>query len=64
VRPATNHSRPLRATAGDSSPSYDEQSGTYTYVWKTSSSWAGNCRRFTVALDDGSRYAADFFFQP
>jgi PKD repeat protein len=51
-------------TAGASSLSYDEQSGTYTYVWKTSSSWVGTCRRFTLALDDGSSYDADFFFKP
>jgi hypothetical protein len=51
-------------TAGDSTLSYDAESGTYTYVWKTSTAWAGTCRRFTLALDDGSQYAADFLFKP
>ncbi|HEX5632861.1 MAG TPA: PxKF domain-containing protein [Gemmatimonadales bacterium] len=41
-------------TAGESSLTYDAASGEYTYVWKTERAWAGTCRDFTLALNDGS----------
>ena len=34
----------------------------YTYVWKTSPSWAGTCRRLVVTLVDGSKHQAVFRF--
>ncbi|MGH7509368.1 MAG: PxKF domain-containing protein [Gemmatimonadales bacterium] len=34
----------------------------YTYVWKTSSEWAGTCRKLVVTLVDGSRHEALFRF--
>jgi hypothetical protein len=34
----------------------------YTYVWKTSPSWAGSCRKLFVTLVDGSQYSAIFRF--
>jgi hypothetical protein len=34
----------------------------YTYVWKTSPSWGGTCRRLIVTLVDGSTHEAVFRF--
>jgi MBG domain len=34
----------------------------YNYVWKTSSSWAGTCRKLVVTLADGSTHEAMFRF--
>jgi hypothetical protein len=34
----------------------------YTYVWKTSPSWGGTCRRLIVTLADGSTHEALFRF--
>jgi hypothetical protein len=34
----------------------------YTYLWKTSESWAGTCRRLRVTLVDGSTHEARFHF--
>ncbi len=34
----------------------------YTYVWKTSPSWAGKCRKLIVTLVDGSQHSAIFRF--
>jgi len=34
----------------------------YTYMWKTSSAWAGTCRKLVVTLPDGSTHAALFHF--
>lgn len=49
-------------TAGASGLSYDASSDTYTYVWKTSKSWSGTCRRLILELSDGGTYTADFKF--
>jgi PKD repeat protein/lysophospholipase L1-like esterase len=49
--------------AGQSSLSYDAASDTYTYVWKTESAWAGQCRQLTVTFDDGSSGTAVFRFR-
>ena len=50
-------------TAGASSLQYDAATGRYTYVWKTSATWAGSCRRFTLTLADGSAHSAMFRFR-
>ena len=34
----------------------------YTYVWRTSASWAGTCRKFVLTLSDGSTHEALFRF--
>lgn len=47
-------------TAGASGLSYDPDTDRYTYVWKTSKSWAGSCRRLVVGLNDGTEQVADF----
>src|SRR6266511_4321181 len=50
-------------TAGGSSLSYDAESDTYTYVWKTEESWAGTCRQLIVRLNDGSERVTFFKFK-
>jgi Neocarzinostatin family/Carboxypeptidase regulatory-like domain len=51
-------------TAGGSSLSYDAATDTYTYVWKTSKSWAaGSCRQLVLELSDGSVHRANFKFK-
>ena len=51
------------ATAGTSSLSYDPIADIYTYVWKTSRSWANSCRRLTLVFVDGAApRTADFHF--
>ena len=49
--------------AGGSSLSYDPTLDQYTYVWKTSKSWAGTCRVFIMRFDDGSEHSAMFRFK-
>ena len=34
----------------------------YIYIWKTSSTWAGTCRKLVVTLVDGSTHEAMFHF--
>ncbi|MBO0860291.1 MAG: PxKF domain-containing protein [Chloracidobacterium sp.] len=50
-------------TAGGSGLSYDTESDTYTYVWKTEESWAGTCRQLIVRLNDGSERVVFFHFK-
>ena len=50
-------------TAGDSSLSYDPETDTYTYVWKTNTAWSGTCRRLTMTFIDGSTSEALFDFR-
>ena len=50
-------------TAGGSSLSYDAESDTYTYVWKTEEQWAATCRQLIVRLNDGSERVAFFKFK-
>jgi hypothetical protein len=51
------------AAAGSSGLSYDADSDTYNYVWKTSKNWAGTCRVVRVHLDDGTTHRAWFKFR-
>jgi hypothetical protein len=48
-------------TAGRSGLSFDEETGTYTWTWKTDDRWTG-CRRVTLLLTDGTIRTADFRF--
>jgi lysophospholipase L1-like esterase/chitodextrinase len=50
-------------TAGSNTLSYDAASKTYSYVWKTQSSWANSCRKFVLELNDGSQHEAYFRFR-
>ena len=48
------------ATAGIS---YGVASGHYTFGWQTSAAWAGTCRQFSAALNDGTAaHTAVFMF--
>jgi len=49
--------------AGQSSLSYDAGSDQYIYVWKTSNSWAGTCRKLIITLNDGTTHIAYFKFR-
>jgi Tol biopolymer transport system component len=49
-------------TAGRSGLSFDPAGDVYTYVWKTSRSWAGTCRQFVLKLNDGQVVRANFRF--
>lgn len=51
-------------TAGGSSLSYDPDTDTYTYVWKTSKPWVDSCRRLDLSFVDGSSASAIFDFRP
>jgi hypothetical protein len=49
--------------AGQSSLSYDPETDSYTYMWKTERSWAGTCRELLIRFDDsGGTYYARFGF--
>ena len=49
--------------AGSSSLSYDDVSSRYTYIWKTTNSWANTCRQLQLRLNDGETYTALFSFK-
>jgi hypothetical protein len=51
------------ATTGNNSLTYDPDTDTYTYVWKTAKAWAGTCRKLVVRLSDGSDHKANFRFK-
>jgi hypothetical protein len=51
------------STAGGTGLAYDPASGIYTYTWKTDRAWAGQCRRLSLTLDDGTYRTADFAFR-
>ncbi len=53
----------VTVSAGSSSLSYDPVSGQYNYVWKTTKTWPGTCRRLILQLTDGTQYKADFIFR-
>jgi hypothetical protein len=48
------------AAPGSSGLSYDAATGRYVYVWKTATSWAGQCRELRVTLTDGTVHRAAF----
>jgi hypothetical protein len=47
-------------TADHSSLRYDANTNTYTYVWKTAPTWAGQCRRLVLRFADGIEHTALF----
>ena len=46
--------------SSNSALQYDADSNTYTFVWKTPSSFAGSCRRLDLRLVDGTSHVALF----
>jgi len=52
----------IESTVASSSSAlqYDAGSNTYTFVWKTPSSFAGSCRRLDLRLVDGTSHVALF----
>ena len=53
---------PSQPTASSSGLSYDAQTQTYTYVWKTEKAWKNSCRQLSVQLVDGTTWLANFNF--
>jgi uncharacterized repeat protein (TIGR02059 family) len=49
--------------AGESSLSYDAETDTYTYVWKTDGAWDATCRRLVLEFMDGTIATALFDFR-
>jgi len=43
--------------AGGNSLQYDATANQYSFVWKTSSNWAGTCVKFDLGLNDGSTHS-------
>jgi hypothetical protein len=60
---APDNTGTLTDTAGGSGLQYDSATGTYTYIWKTSKSWARTCQQFDLRLNDGTDHTADFQFK-
>ena len=52
-----------QTTTSNSGLSYDPVNRTYNYVWKTGATWAGQCRKLTVRLVDGTTHTALFSFR-
>jgi ABC-type transport system substrate-binding protein len=52
----------VETTSNGAGLTYDASTQTYTYHWKTASSWKGQCRTLTVRLRDGQELRADFRF--
>ena len=50
-------------TAGSSGLQYNPVTAQYTYVWKTTKTWARTCRHFELKLADGTSHTADFSFK-
>ncbi len=49
-------------TSNPSGLTYDATTGTYTYNWKTPSSWKGQCRTLILQFADGQELRANFKF--
>jgi hypothetical protein len=61
----TPHTVPNAGLGTPAGLSFGIASGHYTYGWQTSASWAGTCRQFSLALNDGTpAHTADFSFFP
>jgi hypothetical protein len=55
-------SKTISETSDELSSQMLNRGTSYTYVWKTSPSWAGSCRKLFVTLVDGSQHSAIFRF--
>ena len=53
---------PVEETVLAGSSQLRASGNSYTYIWKTSSTWAGTCRKLVVTLVDGSTHEALFRF--
>jgi hypothetical protein len=62
-------SRDLLGTSAPAMPlgaaglSYNRGQDRYTYRWETSGAWKGQCRQFTLSLNDGTEHVAHFRFR-
>jgi hypothetical protein len=54
--------QPASALVASQPLQYARVSGTYWYLWKTSTAWAGTCRQFVMKLDDGTVHRVTFKF--
>ncbi len=52
----------VEQTVEESTSHLQKWGNLYTYIWKTSPSWAGSCRKLVVTLVDGSKHEAVFRF--
>jgi hypothetical protein len=53
--------QPIQTYPGD--PYYNSLYDYYTTIWRTSSTWAGTCRRLTLSFNDGSTRTLDYRFK-
>ncbi|WP_406503273.1 PxKF domain-containing protein [Streptomyces sp. NBC_00212] len=53
---------PIEETTGAGQSSLTYHTATYTYVWKTDSTWSNTCRAFDLKLADNSDHTANFKF--
>jgi hypothetical protein len=51
------------ASAAASQLTYDAETDSYNYLWRTDRKWEGTCRRLTLKFTDGAEYSADFRFR-
>jgi hypothetical protein len=42
---------------------FDLVANQYIYTWKADKGWANTCKRFVLALDDGTLHTADFMLK-
>ena len=54
--------QPVEETVSDPNSGLRSVGTDYTYVWRTSSTWAETCRKLIVTLADGSKHEALFRF--
>ena len=59
---AAGSERPVEETAFTAASRMLAVGQRYTYMWKTSSAWAGSCRKLVITLIDGSTHEAHFRF--
>ena len=59
---SASDTRSISETSDELSSQLLSSGTSYTYVWKTSPSWAGSCRKLMVTLVDGSQHSAIFRF--
>ncbi len=52
----------IKATLSNGTGGLQSVGNQYTYMWKSSTSWAGTCRKLVVTLVDGSTHEALFRF--